>query len=278
MNPHIQINHDLCIRCGFCSRICSALVYTQEPQQFPHVETTEHCFFCGHCVGVCPKNAITHSAFSPEKIHPFSYTDFPTPEQLMLLLKARRSNRALSDRSIPQADLERILEAAHTAPTARNTQQVSLTLITDSKQLQAVTGFTINQFLSVGKKLQNPLLKPVLKLFMPEVFKYLPLIERMKNIPAGADPILRGATALILIHTPVKSRFGSEDANLAYQNASLMAECLGISQFYTGFVLSAIKQDKKQNLEKSLGINGQIHAGMALGLPEFRFKNYVDRS
>lgn len=65
--------------------------------------------------------------------------------------------------------------------------------------------------------------------------------------------------------------------NLAYQNASLMAECLGVSQFYTGFVCSAIEQDKKGTLEKKLGIDGKIYAGMALGMPAFRYKNYIDR-
>ena len=36
-----------------------------------------------------------------------------------------------------------------------------------------------------------------------------------------------------------------------------MAECLGVSQFYTGFVCSAIEQDKKGTLEKKLGIDGK---------------------
>lgn len=89
--------------------------------------------------------------------------------------------------------------------------------------------------------------------------------------------ILRNATALILIHTPGNSRFGCQDANLAYQNGSLMAESLGVSQFYTGFVCSAIHQDKQGKLAKILGIQGKIHAGMALGMPAFEFPNYIDK-
>jgi hypothetical protein len=55
-----------------------------------------------------------------------------------------------------------------------------------------------------------------------------------------------------------------------------MAESLGISQFYTGFVLQAAKQ-KNKKLEKLLGINGKIMAGMALGIPLFQYPNYIDR-
>ena len=64
---------------------------------------------------------------------------------------------------------------------------------------------------------------------------------------------------------------------MAYQNGSLMAESLGVSQFYTGFVCSAIQQDKQEKLVKLLGIQGKIHAGMALGMPAFRFPNYIDK-
>ena len=41
--------------------------------------------------------------------------------------------------------------------------------------------------------------------------------------------------------------------------------------------LIAIDQDKKGTLEKALGIDGKIYAGMALGMPAFRFMNYIDR-
>ena len=94
---------------------------------------------------------------------------------------------------------------------------------------------------------------------------------------AGKDPILRKATALLLIHTPKSNRFGSEDANLAYQNASLMAQSLGVSQIYMGFVLTAIRQEGKDTLAKTLGIDGKIQAIMALGIPAFKYPKYTDR-
>ena len=85
-------------------------------------------------------------------------------------------------------------------------------------------------------------------------------------------------TCVIFIHTPQSSRFGDADANLAYENGSLMAESLGISQLYTGFVCTAIKQ-RKGVLEKMLGLSPdrEIKAGMGLGMPEFRYPNYIDK-
>lgn len=115
-------------------------------------------------------------------------------------------------------------------------------------------------------------------MFIPDGYHYLPTFHRLEDAHArGKDLILRGATALLLIHTPRNNRFGSADANLAYQNASLMAEALGVNQFYTGFICSALAQDRKHRLEKALGIDEHIHAGMALGMPLFRFPNYIDK-
>ena len=57
-----------------------------------------------------------------------------------------------------------------------------------------------------------------------------------------------------------------------------MAEALGVAQFYTGFVCTAAGMNRKKELQKLLGIEGcTIHAGMALGMPSFRFDKYIDR-
>lgn len=276
---NIDINSQTCIKCRRCARICPSKILIQNGKGTPiEVVHPENCILCGHCVGVCPTEAVTHSEFPTEKIHLLDYNSYPTAGQMMSLCKGRRSNRAFSRHSIPEEKLEQILEAAHRAPTASNLQQVAFTLITDPEKLRSISEFTLQTFGSVRKKLTNPFLKPLIKLTMPDAFRYIPVFDRLQQeYKAGNDMILRKATAVILIHTPKANRFGCMDANLAYQNGSLMAECLGVSQFYTGFVCSAIQQNGKGSLEKSLGIDGVIQAGMALGMPEFRFKNYIDK-
>ncbi len=279
MEITLSINTDSCIRCGKCVKVCPANIFVQDKTnqtvQPVHIDT---CIACGHCVAVCPTSAIIHPEFPPEKVHPFDYTELPSPEQMMLLCKARRSNRAFSDRPVPEENFGMILEAAHRAPTASNMQQVGFTLITDPEKLRMISDFTIGIFNSKLKTLQNPVLKPLLKYIVPDIYKLIPSFERLKQEYAlGNDLILRRAKAAIFIHTPPSSRFGCEDSNLAYQNGSLMAECLGVSQFYMGFVLAATKQDKSNGLNKILGINGKIHSAMALGMPSFRYPNYIDR-
>ncbi len=278
MEITLNINEALCVKCGKCVKVCPSKIFTQAEKKSA-IETVfvESCIVCGHCVAVCPEDAILHSEFPTDKVHKIDYSQLPTPEQMMLLAKARRSNRAFSTQPIPEKSMEMILEAAHRAPTGTNAQHVKFLVVTNPEKLKAIIGFTIDVLDGMMKKLKNPLLKPLIKLSMPEAFKYVPVFERLKqSYEAGGDDILRKATAVIFIYTPKSSRMGAADANLAYQNGSLMAECLGVSQFYTGFVTNASKM-KKGKLEDLLGIDGEIHAGMALGMPSFRYPNYIDR-
>lgn len=279
MNRTIKIEKESCIKCGKCAQVCpSGIMVKDESSKEINLIHTEHCIGCGHCVDVCPSDSVIHSDFPAEHVHPIDYSQMPTPEQVMLLIKSRRSNRTITSKPVPQELLEQIVEAARFAPTATNSRQISFTLITEPEKLLQISNYTIGVFNSLAKLLLNPVVKLLLKPFMQDTYKYVPMFESLKQEHAeGKDPILRKATALLIIHTPKSNRFGCEDANLAYQNASLMAQSLGVSQVYMGFVLTAIKEDHKNMFNSITGIEGKVQAIMALGMPAFKYPKYVDR-
>lgn len=279
MDFSLDLNHNSCIKCRRCVRVCpSGIFHQRQPDAPVELRNKSYCIVCGHCVAVCPTGSVAHSDFPPQRVHSVDRSLLPSPDSVMLLCRSRRSNRAFSTRPIPQQMFDQILEAAHRAPTASNRQQVAFVLVTDGEVLRRVVEYTMKSFDGAIRMLKNPLLKPVLKPIMPDNYKMLRRMERLqKEYAKGNDPILRGATALLLIYTPEGNRFGRDDANLAYQNASLMAESLGVAQFYTGYLCTAIRRDRRNRLAPMLGIEGTIHAGMALGLPDFTYPNYVDR-
>jgi len=277
-NKSILVRDESCIKCGKCAKVCPAGVLIQRQKgEIIHVENIDTCIACGHCVDVCPTASVVHSDFPPEKLHPIDYSLLPSPEQVMALIKTRRSNRAITSRPIPQEALDRIVEAARFAPTASNKRNVSFTVITDPEKLRQVSDFTINKFDSGARILMNPIVKVFLKPFLKDTYDTLPAFYRFKQEhKAGNDPILRKATALLIIHTPESSEFGSENANLAYQNASLMAHSLGVSQIYMGFVVRAIRKCGKRTFSQITGVEGKVQAIMALGIPAFKYPRYIE--
>lgn len=275
MESLLEIDSGACIKCLNCVKVCPQEVFAVSGK-IPVVESPDRCIACGQCVAVCPTDAVGHTAFPESKVHKADDRLRPTPEQVMELIRTRRSNRVMTGEEVPEEYLQQILEVAHRAPTAENSQQVEFTLITGKENIRKISSFTIETFSKVRNLLANPVVKPLLQPFMRDTFKLVPFFDKLKrDFQQGKDGILRNASAVIIISVGKKDRFACEDANLAYQNASLMAEALGVAHFYTGFVLAAEKITRKLN--KGFGINGRIYAAMALGKPAVKYNKYIDR-
>ena len=246
-NVSLRIDATRCVHCGKCAWVCPSEILRQEVKGGEiQVHHPEECIACGHCVAVCAAEAIQHSSFPAGSTHPIDYDHLPSPAQLLALMQARRSNRALTNRPVPHEALARIVEAATLAPTATNARLLSFTVVTDPQKLRAVADFTIQVFDRLANLLLNPVVKCLVKPFQPELYeKYAPMFVSLKEAYAkGEDPILRKATALLVIHSPTSNSFGAGEANLA--SARL------------------------------LGIDGEVFALMGLGMPAFRYPRAVD--
>ena len=57
---HPKINHNLCLKCGECVKICPPKTMQIKPKEFPRLNTNQ-CIRCWCCAEVCPANAIEKS-------------------------------------------------------------------------------------------------------------------------------------------------------------------------------------------------------------------------
>lgn len=264
----LTINNNTCTKCSRCVAVCTARILTQDsPKSDIGIVNLETCIDCGQCVAICPTNSVVHSSYPKEKLHDIHKELLPTPEALLELMRKRRSNRTFSKKEVPTEYLEKILEAASLAPTARNGRPLKFTLITNQDILNRISKTCIDVCEILVSKLANgdEMQKQRAALFQN-------LINRFNS---GYEIILRYAKALILIHADEES--ASADANLAYQNASLMAESFDVAHFYTGYIRLISLLDTEGSIKKIVNIDGQILAGMALGIPQYKFDKYIDR-
>ena len=276
----ITINSEKCTGCGRCQKVCPALIPVIGKGESPTLHHPEVCIECGHCVDVCPTGAYEHSSFPSESIHPIDRNVLPSAESLMELIRSRRSNRTITDAAIPEKSLNMIMEAARYAPTAQNSRQVHLTLITADEGLLAVETATINFFMRLSRFMLFPPVKVVLRPFLRKLYDEAPALMAMnEQFCQGKRPCICNCTALLVMSTPKAYSFGSQDSNLAYQNASLMAEALGVSQIYMGFVQTAMFMMGTKRAARILGIpkGHKPWAIMGLGMPAFKYSQYTTR-
>ena len=276
----ISIDTTKCRQCKRCITVCPQDVMIVEDG----IVTARHadrCIECGHCVDVCEHSAIEHEAFPHAKVHKIQTDLLPSSEQLMELIRSRRSNRQISDKAIPAEWLDQIMEAARYAPTAENSRKVRLHLITDEKQLWEIEHSVMGYFMRLCRPLMWQLVKAILRPFCKGLYaqtrELLAMNDRMEY---GERPATINCKAMLIITAPRGYRFGYQDCNLAYQNASLMAQSLGITQIYLGFVQVAMGLFSKKKTARLLGIpqDHQPYAIMALGIPKFRYANYTEHS
>lgn len=57
---HPKVNHNKCIKCGECARICPPHTMQIKKGEYPHLKTNK-CIRCWCCAEVCPQNAIEKS-------------------------------------------------------------------------------------------------------------------------------------------------------------------------------------------------------------------------
>ena len=97
----ITIDHSRCKKDGLCASVCPTDMFVQrEKLTVPEVMDEEGCIACGHCVAICPQSAISHSGFQPTAIQAIQFEQIPSTEQVMELLKTRRSIRAFRDKPL----------------------------------------------------------------------------------------------------------------------------------------------------------------------------------
>ncbi len=256
-----------CTQCRICIRECPIARfagYTAITQV-----TVNACLGCGHCVAVCPHDALAHAGLPADAFRPAPAP--PAVDTVLDWCAARRSVRHYAGRPVPRAAWETLLAAVGSAPSGLNARPVRATVVTDPAKLAAISVHTIALFAGLLKLLKTGPGRLLLRLLLGKS-AFTGLLSARGEIegimqPHDGDPILHGAPGALLLHASRASLTGHDDCLLAAMQAMLVAPSLGLATCLIGFALPAFQRDRTLRALLALPPDAVVHAVLIAGYP-----------
>lgn len=262
----LNIDQKKCHQDGLCATECPMGIIRFEGKGFfPEIlpESEAMCIRCGHCVAVCPHDALDHSEVPLAACTAIDKDLAITPQQAEQFIRSRRSVRRFKDKPVEKATLQHLIEIARYAPTAGNTQLVEWLVIDDRQLLHAISGKVI-EWMRVT--LQNP---------NSPVAPYYPAL--IKAWDSGIDSVLRSAPCLVTAMAPGAMSIRMVDLTLALSYLELAAAQYGLGTCWAGLLQGAMLANP--GLKEDMGIpqDYSFHYPMMIGYSNVRYYRFPER-
>ncbi|MCL2324984.1 MAG: nitroreductase family protein [Proteobacteria bacterium] len=252
----ITIDQALCSGCGLCAAVCNDLFRLENGKAVLVMEKSPFgCFGCGQCMAICPKDAITvHGrTLAPEHI-------FPLPgrcarasyEQLLGMLQSRRSIRKFKDEPVASHMIEKILDAAKTAPMGLPPSDVNV-LVLGSREKNKAFAQDFCGFLKKMRWIVSPWFLAMMRPFWgkttdelfrgfvkPAIHCYVNAMDEGVNLVTYDAPL-----AMYFYASPYAD---PADPIIAATYAMLSAEALGLASCMIGAIHPMIQRGKQAKL------------------------------
>lgn len=243
MGKHtVQINEDLCIGCGLCTKTCVAC--NLEIQNEKAKKKIEECLLCGQCVAICPKEAIAISGYKQTLVKNNKEIHL-NPEEVLDTIRFRRSIRNFKNKEVPKEIIDQILEAGRLSHTAKNMQDVSFIVLDKEKDI--LEKMAVNVF----KKI-----KPLANLF-----------SKMTRQNKINDTFFFFKAPLVIVILAKDKTNGI----LAAQNMEFVAEANGLGTLYSGFFTMAANYSFKIKRKLAIPKKKKVAMTLVLGYPSIKY-------
>ena len=244
----VMIDIDKCIGCGMCAKVCVAHNIAMKNKKAETV--LDDCLMCGQCTAICPKKAISISGYNAEQIEKSEDIRLK-PDDILEVIRFRRTIRRFKQKEIPKEIIEQMLEAGRLTHTAKNMQDVSFVVLNEEKD--RVEQMAVRLFRK---------LKPLADLFSP--------MARNNQIDDH----------FFFFHAPMAIVILARDKTngvLAAQNMEFIAEAHGLGVLYSGYFTMAANASHKIRKAIKVPSGKSVAMTLVLGFPDVKFLRSVQR-
>ncbi|MBN2007257.1 MAG: nitroreductase family protein [Anaerolineae bacterium] len=255
-----------CVACGLCAQVCGMDVITRDGDGRPVIHRDVYCHACGHCVALCPQNALSIPGLDVDEYAP-APTPAISPADMEAFLLTKRSCREFKDRPVEKPVIEQLLAVARMAPTAINCQERAFIVVTDRRKIAELRAALTQHVRSVLKLVKLAAGKPAALLLPAETQQYMRHLQAdfevaLRHVDAGEDYIFHNASCLIFFAGVAKDPAGKDHALGAQHYLMLYAETLGLGTCINGYAQSAPKVlSRCLNVPKGYTLYGALMLG-----------------
>jgi nitroreductase/NAD-dependent dihydropyrimidine dehydrogenase PreA subunit len=261
----IGIDKEKCTNCKQCIQECGRGYFTVTKKgDVRFNEKLSTCNICGHCIAICPEEAIITKNL--DDVVTFPGIDSPETilesDNLLKLLRAKRSIRRYKNKKVPKELLDKIFEAMRYAPSASNNRNWRYVIISDPEKIQTLSDEIVKvNYAYMGFQSGE------------QALQYFKSIGRS---------IFHKAPHLIVLYYKVVEKstvmvgLRANDAGIALTYGMLEAETLGLGTCWIGMVQGSVPMNKE--ILKILGIKGMVLGAFTLGYPAVKYRRAVPRT
>jgi nitroreductase/NAD-dependent dihydropyrimidine dehydrogenase PreA subunit len=248
----ITIDRTRCKKDGICAAECPfSLISLTDEDGFPEMRpaAAKLCIQCGHCVAVCPHDALSLAAMSRDDFQPLGYGSLPTLKKTGQLLASRRSIRSYQQQPILRPHIEQLLDICRWAPSAKNAQPVHWLVLENPETVRQLAGLVVD-WLRTGTS-------------------YPGIVAAWDQ---GKDMVLRNAPHLLVAHAREDSLKPEIDCTIALTYFDLAANSGGIGTCWAGILMSAAAAGYAPLLDAlALPEGHRLYGAMVFGYPRFPY-------
>ncbi|WP_303864479.1 nitroreductase family protein [Alkalibaculum bacchi] len=254
----VRIDNELCIGCGLCVGDCFPKNIIIEDKK---AKAIFNCMECGHCVAVCPQNAVSIEGYEMGEVEESTLESAALdPDLLLKAIKGRRSIRRFIQKPIEDKKQMNIIEAGRYTSTGSNLQGTSYVIVRDN--LPQLTKMALE---SLNKEAQEILLNTeISRIYKVYARRWITMCDHYSQ--DSRDDLFFHAPAAVCVVSD-----SAINAGLAASNMELMTFAQGLGMFYSGFFVRAANQNKEIKQFLNIEDEKEVQACLVLGYPDVKY-------
>lgn len=265
---HFTIYYDKCKQDGLCAAECpSGIIRWQGRGSYPEIPegSEQFCLKCGHCVAICPHEAVSWSFSDPKDCPPIRKEAMPSFMQIEHMLKSRRSIRSFQKNAIDHQILQRMIDTAGYAPSGHNLQPVNWIIVENPEEVKRLASLVVEW------------MKYMMEI-KPEVAHSLAFPHIINYWEKGFDKVCHNAPHLVVAHGSKKIASSTTDCVIALTYLDIAAYTMGIGTCWAGYFTTAanVYPPLKEALE--IPEDHRVPGALLLGYPQYQYRRIPSRN